>query len=686
MSDVAPPPPPPPAPAPPPPPPVSAKPASAGRSALLGSIEGFNSSKLKKVSTNEKKPPLEPAKSSGSSSSGPSGGSRPAGAGPSGFGDIFAGGMPKLRSTKGNETGNSSAPAAPAPTTSAPVKTVTANTTTTPGSKPGYVTSVSKPVIKQSTGVLRPAPVISKAPILSKPAPKPAPGANNNAPAPAASNPVAKPAAVPTPTPLPPSATSTSAGSSGTATSSPKPNMDIPPPIAKPTTTTTPQEPVNATHTEHKNEVVSEHTITPSGNPPAPAAPVTTKAPSSTTTTTTTTHTSTTSVSAAPKVTTKPGSQAPNWVSPAAGPVNPIGRVVQSVSVQSAPPRVTSTATALKQAPTIKSPAKPAPVVSKPASPTATSSPKPNMDIPPPIAKPTTPTSSTPHVAASTNPHNIHKVPAPKEEKETPHVAASTNPHNIHKVSAPPASTPTPAPKEEKEIPHVAASTNPHNIHKVHPPAPAAKEEETTTTTTITNKTPAAKPTTPRNDSDDLLCARCHGVIEGNHFKALEQAWHIDHFTCVECNNAIQNFVAHEGQPYCELCFDRKFVVHKICHMCDKPIHGTVVTAMNNTFHTECFKCNSCHTSFPDNEFFQYEGKPWCAKCITNQVKTKYETCDYCNNSIDSKSEGVIKVLGSKYHNNNSCFRCYDCKSPFPNLNYYEVNNHPLCYDCAIKH
>lgn len=63
------PPPPPPAPGPPPPPPPSSglpPPPDAGRTALLGSIEGFSKGKLKKAQTNDRSAPITTAESKSS--------------------------------------------------------------------------------------------------------------------------------------------------------------------------------------------------------------------------------------------------------------------------------------------------------------------------------------------------------------------------------------------------------------------------------------------------------------------------------------------------------------------------------------------------------------------------------------------------------------------------------------------
>ncbi|GAM28838.1 hypothetical protein SAMD00019534_120140 [Acytostelium subglobosum LB1] len=163
----------------------------------------------------------------------------------------------------------------------------------------------------------------------------------------------------------------------------------------------------------------------------------------------------------------------------------------------------------------------------------------------------------------------------------------------------------------------------------------------------------------------------------------MDRAWHVEHFTCNSCSKQIQSFLVHNDQPYCEECYDRSFVEHKVCALCNKAILGTVVSALKNTYHTECFKCTSCHSHFENNEFYQLEGKPWCLSCVQKSQQAKLETCDGCHQPIESRE--LIKLEGMKYHNNNKCFACKGCQSPFPSLNFYEVQGSAYCHDCAIK-
>eukprot|EP01133_Synstelium_polycarpum_P006729 gene6729-7822_t len=665
MDDAPPPPPPPSAPMPPPPPPpAAARPADPTRNALLGSIEGFNSSKLKKTKVNdakakESRPVPQPSGGGGGSS----GGSRPVpGGGPSGFGDIFAGGMPKLRSTgvkttttESSSTTVSSSSAAAAPKTSSPV--VKPNVVSV--AKPG-----AAPQLKPSTGVLRSAPVVSKgAPVISKAAPIPRP-ANNNSPVTkpqpfvAAPKPV-EPKPTPAPTPIPVSAPVHTPAPAPVHTPAPAPApapVHVPAPVHTPAPAPvhTPVEQVTSSFSN--SVVVNESNITPSGGYKSSAGP------------------------SAPKATPNaPGKTQVNWVNPGTV-ISPIGRVVQTASVHTAPPKsVTSSAavggsnkpapvlnktpsaTSLNKAPTVSPIVKPAPTVS-------------------PVVKPTPPVVSAPVAAA----------PAPHVSAPAPHVEPYKPTTSIPKPIVPPASSSFQA-QQHKEETHSHAAPPAHT----HTTTTTSSHSHTNTTSIPSSRSFPPPPATNTSSSsfdspsprsgEDLHCHRCKQSIEGSHYKAMDRAWHIEHFTCNDCNKSIQSFVVHNDQPYCETCYDRSFVDHKICNMCNQAIFGTVVSALGNSFHTECFKCNSCGTSFPDNEFYQLDGKPWCQPCVSKATAPKFETCDSCSGQIESKSEGLIKVLGHKYHNNQKCFSCKGCRTPFPNLNFYEVHAHPYCYDCAVK-
>ncbi|EFA76482.1 LIM-type zinc finger-containing protein [Heterostelium album PN500] len=643
--DGPPPPPPPPAPAPPPPPPAGVPAADPGRNALLGSIQNFSSAKLKKVKTNDKKPDDRPLKAP-SAPGGGGGSGRPApGGGPSGFGDIFAGGMPKLKSRGGGIDTGASGHSSPAPTNSSPAPV---NSTPTP--KPTFV-SVAKPgaapQLKPSTGVLRKAPAIAKNSAGPKPAATAAAPTNKPAAAPfkpvEPPKPVHTPAPTPTPTPTPVEATPTPA----------------PTPVAAPPAPVAPkqEDPVVHVTTSFKSNVVVESNITPSGNPPAPA-PVQEQPPKQTT------PTFKSQASPAIKPAAGFGKTPVNWVQPGQN-VSPVGRVVQTASVHSSAPKSNVTSSASVGA-------KPAPVLNKTPSQTSMKSapsvspvvkPAPSIS---PVVKP------TPPPAATTTTHHHQPVEPPKP------VHTPTAPvHTPAPAPTPAVPAPVPTPSHHQETTHSHSHSH-QNIETEHLTA------TNTSSGNLNSSSPRGVSTTVDGD-EQLFCHRCKQSIEGSHYKAMDRAWHIDHFTCNDCHKKIQSFVVHLDQPYCEDCYDRSFVEHKQCFMCSKPIFGTVVSALSNSFHEECFKCNSCGTHFPDKEFYQLEGKPYCLACVTKATAPKYEVCDGCSEQIVSRGEGVIKVLGRKFHNNNKCFSCTGCRTAFPALNFYEVHSNPYCYDCASK-
>src|SRR5690348_9807665 len=63
-----------------------------------------------------------------------------------------------------------------------------------------------------------------------------------------------------------------------------------------------------------------------------------------------------------------------------------------------------------------------------------------------------------------------------------------------------------------------------------------------------------------------------------------------------------------------------------ICGGCKKDIHGTMITAMNNTWHPECWKCSTCGVLFGENEFYEHNHRPYCTNC---NLEYNYPKCDY---------------------------------------------------------
>ncbi|XP_054279165.1 leupaxin-like [Macrosteles quadrilineatus] len=110
-------------------------------------------------------------------------------------------------------------------------------------------------------------------------------------------------------------------------------------------------------------------------------------------------------------------------------------------------------------------------------------------------------------------------------------------------------------------------------------------------------------------------CANCNKPITEVVLAALGQTWHPEHFTCAHCEQPIKEtaFRVRDGKPFCEADYVRLFV--KNCRSCGERITGSILTALNETWHQECFKCTNCEEIIGLKEFTERDGKPYCMGC-----------------------------------------------------------------------
>jgi paxillin len=87
------------------------------------------------------------------------------------------------------------------------------------------------------------------------------------------------------------------------------------------------------------------------------------------------------------------------------------------------------------------------------------------------------------------------------------------------------------------------------------------------------------------------------------------------HFVCAHCNQELgtQNFFERDGKSYCEDDYQHLFSPR--CDRCDEAILDKCVSALDQTFHPECFSCSDCGADFGDKGFHEKENKALCQVC-----------------------------------------------------------------------
>ncbi|XP_062280669.1 leupaxin isoform X1 [Scomber scombrus] len=166
-------------------------------------------------------------------------------------------------------------------------------------------------------------------------------------------------------------------------------------------------------------------------------------------------------------------------------------------------------------------------------------------------------------------------------------------------------------------------------------------------------------------------CVACNKCIVGKMITALGEVWHPEHFVCVVCKTELgtSSFYEREGQPYCDKDYEKLFCPR--CAYCKGPIMQNILTALDQTWHPEHFFCTCCGELFGPDGFLEKDGKPYCCKDFYHLFAPK---CSGCGKSV---TENYLTAANGTWHS--ECFVCADCRQPFPDGCFMEMNGRPLC-------
>jgi len=167
------------------------------------------------------------------------------------------------------------------------------------------------------------------------------------------------------------------------------------------------------------------------------------------------------------------------------------------------------------------------------------------------------------------------------------------------------------------------------------------------------------------------VCGACTKPIVGQVITALGRTWHPEHFTCNQCNQELgtQNFFERDGKPFCEHCYHSLFSPR--CALCKGAILDKCISALDQTWHPECFLCSGCDKQLGDDGFHEKDGAAYCKDCYFGQFAPK---CGGCNLPI---TENYISALNKQWHP--GCFVCKECQEPFHDGSFYEHDGFPYC-------
>ncbi|XP_054724773.1 PDZ and LIM domain protein Zasp-like [Uloborus diversus] len=127
------------------------------------------------------------------------------------------------------------------------------------------------------------------------------------------------------------------------------------------------------------------------------------------------------------------------------------------------------------------------------------------------------------------------------------------------------------------------------------------------------------------------ICADCGEPIRGPFIVALNRTWCPDHFHCnnLHCKTNLIDigFVEEQGQLYCENCYEAYLA--PICNKCNVRIKGDCLNAVDKQWHPQCFICAYCSKPFGNNSFYLEDGLPYCEKDWNELFTTKCIACGF---------------------------------------------------------
>ncbi|CDK25929.1 unnamed protein product [Kuraishia capsulata CBS 1993] len=126
---------------------------------------------------------------------------------------------------------------------------------------------------------------------------------------------------------------------------------------------------------------------------------------------------------------------------------------------------------------------------------------------------------------------------------------------------------------------------------------------------------------------------------------------------------------------------DSKKKTQKLCKNCGEPIVGTLVRAMGNTYHVDCFHCHDCGNQC-SNKFFAADIQDPVTKetkevplCEFDYFRRIDLICHTCQKAIRGP---YITALNRKFHPEH--FSCEVCHQVFDAEDYYEYDNAIYCH------
>eukprot|EP00669_Euglena_mutabilis_P007295 TRINITY_DN2626_c0_g1_i1.p1 TRINITY_DN2626_c0_g1~~TRINITY_DN2626_c0_g1_i1.p1 ORF type:complete len:380 (+),score=94.89 TRINITY_DN2626_c0_g1_i1:25-1140(+) len=180
------------------------------------------------------------------------------------------------------------------------------------------------------------------------------------------------------------------------------------------------------------------------------------------------------------------------------------------------------------------------------------------------------------------------------------------------------------------------------------------------------------------------ICSKCNKPVT-NSLTVLDKKFHPECFVCGGCGKNIEGgqVSVKDNTPFHPPCLPPSSpsgasgaVPKVLCGGCEKPIvaGGKFLTAVDKTWHPECFKCAKCKGPISDAEFKVDKTKVYHAKCSAGPEII----CKGCSKPITDRK--VLDALDTTWHP--GCFKCLVCSKLIDGGSYKTKDGHPVHPEC----
>ncbi|XP_034236642.1 LIM domain kinase 1 [Thrips palmi] len=117
-------------------------------------------------------------------------------------------------------------------------------------------------------------------------------------------------------------------------------------------------------------------------------------------------------------------------------------------------------------------------------------------------------------------------------------------------------------------------------------------------------------------------CSGCLNKVSDEYIRALNQDWHSECFRCSACDIALSTwYFEKDGLLFCKDDYWSRY--GESCQDCSQIITGPVMVAGDHKFHPECFRCSSCSCFIGDGESYALveRSKLYCGVCYKRQMQ-----------------------------------------------------------------